>query len=80
MNCFAKYENFLPHSVNMRSFMTVGCQMPELDRGLSTIHKSLSKYPIHIRVKCQIPKSIVGQNHELIDFDLSSWASASLLH
>ena len=32
MNCFAKFEKFLPHSIIMPSF-TVESQMPELDRG-----------------------------------------------
>ena len=31
MNYFAKFENFLPHSISIPSFMTVGSQMPELD-------------------------------------------------
>ena len=33
MNCFVKFEKFLPHSIIIPSFMTVGSQMPELDRG-----------------------------------------------
>ena len=33
MNYFAKFEKFLPHSISIPSFMTVGSQMPELDRG-----------------------------------------------
>ena len=33
MNCFAKFEKFLPHSIIIPSFMSVGIQMPELDRG-----------------------------------------------
>ena len=33
MNCFAKFEKFLPHSIIIPSFMTIGSQMPELDRG-----------------------------------------------
>ena len=33
MNYFAKFEKFLPHSIFIPSFMTVGSQMPELDRG-----------------------------------------------
>ena len=32
MNYFAKFEKFLPHSIIIPSFMTVGSQMPELDR------------------------------------------------
>ena len=32
MNCFAKFEKFLPHSIIITSFMSVGSQMPELDR------------------------------------------------
>ena len=35
MNCFAKFEKLLPYSIIMLSFMTVGGQMPELDRGAS---------------------------------------------
>ena len=33
MNYFAKFENFLPDSIIMPSFMTIGSLMPELDRG-----------------------------------------------
>ena len=33
MNYFAKFEKFLPHSIIIPSFMTVGSQMPESDRG-----------------------------------------------
>ena len=33
MNYFAKFEKFLPHTIIIPSFMTVGNQMPELDRG-----------------------------------------------
>ena len=33
MNYFAKFEKFLPHSIIIPSFMTVGSQMPGLDRG-----------------------------------------------
>ena len=33
INCFAKFEKFLPHSIIILSFMSVGNQMPELDRG-----------------------------------------------
>ena len=32
MNYFAKFEKFIPHSINIPSFMTIGSQMPELDR------------------------------------------------
>ena len=33
MNYFAKFEKFFPHRIIIPSFMTVGNQMPELDRG-----------------------------------------------
>ena len=33
MNYFAKFEKFKLHSIIMPSFMTIGSQMPELDRG-----------------------------------------------
>ena len=33
MNYFAKFAKFLPYSIITPSFMTVGSQMPELDRG-----------------------------------------------
>ena len=33
INYFAKFEKFLPHSIIIPSFMTVGSQTPELDRG-----------------------------------------------
>ena len=32
---FAKFEKFIPHSIIIPSFMTIGSQMPELDRGAS---------------------------------------------
>ena len=33
MNYFAKFEKFLPHSISIPSFMTIGSQMPALDWG-----------------------------------------------
>ena len=30
---FAKFEKFIPHSLIIPSFMTIGSQIPELDRG-----------------------------------------------
>ena len=33
MNYFAKFEKFLPRSIIIPSFMTVGSQIPELDQG-----------------------------------------------
>ena len=33
MNCFAKLDKFLPHSIFIPSFMTVSSEMPELDPG-----------------------------------------------
>ena len=33
MKYFAKFEKFIPHSIIMPSFLTIGSQMPELDRG-----------------------------------------------
>ena len=33
INCFAKFEKFLPHGIIIPSFMSVRNQMPELDRG-----------------------------------------------
>ena len=35
MNYFAKFEKFLPSSIIIPSFMTIGSQMPELDQGAS---------------------------------------------
>ena len=32
MNYFAKFEKFLPHRIIIPSFMTVGSQIPKLDR------------------------------------------------
>ena len=32
INYLAKFEKFLPHSIIIPSFMTVGSQMPELDQ------------------------------------------------
>ena len=34
MNYVAKFEKLIPHSIIIPSFMTIGSQMPELDRGL----------------------------------------------
>ena len=33
MNCFAKFDKFLPHSIIILSFMSVESQMTELDLG-----------------------------------------------
>ena len=33
MKYFVKFEKFIPHSIFIPSFMTIGSQMPELDRG-----------------------------------------------
>ena len=33
MNCFGKFEKFLPHSITIPSFTTVGSEWPELDWG-----------------------------------------------
>ena len=33
INCVAKFEKFIPNSIIIPSFMSVGNQMPELDRG-----------------------------------------------
>ena len=33
MNYFAKFEKFIPHSIIIPSFMTIGSQMPELEWG-----------------------------------------------
>ena len=33
MKYFAKFEKFLPHSIIIPGFMTIGSQMPELDLG-----------------------------------------------
>ena len=33
MKYFAKFEKFIPHSISIPSFMTIGSQVPELDRG-----------------------------------------------
>ena len=35
MKYFAKFEKFIPHSIIMPSFMTIGSQMAELDWGAS---------------------------------------------
>ena len=34
MNCFAKFEKFLPQSIIIPTFMSAGGQMPELDQAL----------------------------------------------
>ena len=34
MKYFAKFEKFIPHSILIPSFMTIGSQTPELDLGL----------------------------------------------
>ena len=47
MNCFAKFKKFLPHSINMPSFMTV--------RGKTfrppATHTGWSRYSMHNRVE-----------------------------
>ena len=46
INCCAKFEKFLPHIIIIPSFMSVGNQMPELDRGeLSPPYKIGSQCP-----------------------------------
>ena len=37
MNYFAKFEKFLPHSIIIPRFITVGSQMPGLDQGVAPI-------------------------------------------
>ena len=37
MNCFDKFEKFLPDTIIMQSSMTVGGQMPELDWGVTLL-------------------------------------------
>ena len=49
MNYFAKFEKFLPHSIIIPSFMTVGSQMPELDPGGGAF------LPPHINQVVKIP-------------------------
>ena len=46
-NCFAVFEKFLPHSIIITSFMSVGSQMPELDQGrpVAPLYKIGSKIP-----------------------------------
>ena len=39
MKYFAKFEKFIPYSIIVPSFMTIGSQMPELDQGLSLLYK-----------------------------------------
>ena len=38
MKYFAKFEKFTPHSIIIPIFMTIGSQMPELDRGAPPPH------------------------------------------
>ena len=39
MNSLAKFEKFLPHSITITGFMTVGSQIPELDwAGFFALH------------------------------------------
>ena len=52
MNCFAKFEKFLPHSIITPSFRTVGDQMLELDKGLFA--------PSSYRLGCQNTPYILG--------------------
>ena len=40
MNYFAKFEKLLPHSIIIPSFMTIGSQMPDLDRGGGGVSKA----------------------------------------
>ena len=43
MNYFAKFENFLSHSIIMPSFMTVQSQVPELEEELPLSYKLSSQ-------------------------------------
>ena len=54
MNDFAKFDKFLPHSIIMRSFMTVGSQMSEIDRGgaFCPPYKLGSQYRSNGSIKC----------------------------
>ena len=60
MNYFAKFEKFLPHSIIMPSFMTVGSQMPELDWGGGTgfVWLTMTKVGVYISLLWHITKKI----------------------
>ena len=47
IKCFAKFEKFLPHGITMQSFLSVGSQMPELERGLPPSYKIGSQNTPH---------------------------------
>ena len=54
MKYFAKFEKFVPHSIIMPRFMTIGSQMPELDlRGL----------PPPYKIGCQNTPYNIGEIH-----------------
>ena len=66
MNCFAKFEKFLPYNIIIPRFMSVGSQMPELDPGAfclpppykidsqKTPYKSGLKLSRHRPLPCEI--------------------------
>ena len=58
MNYFAKFEKFLPHSIIIPSFMTVGNQMPELDWGGGFVWLKMTEVGVHISLLWHIRKKI----------------------
>ena len=56
MKYFAKFEKFIPHSIIMPSFMTIGSQMPELDRG------AFLRPPPPYKIGCQNTPYKLGLN------------------
>ena len=60
---FAKFENFIPHSIIIPSFMTIRSQMPELDWGGAFL-------PPPYKIGCQNTPYKLGINMPTV-FDLT---------
>ena len=71
MNCFARFENILPHSIIMPSLMTVESQIPPSSLH---IHIKLSKY----RAKSVIIKRDKVTNVTISEIELSSKLSFAI--
>ena len=64
MNCFAKFEKFLAHGIIIQSFMTIGSQMPELDRGGFFV----SPPPPPYKIRSQTTPYKLGLNKKLLNW------------
>ena len=62
MNVFAQFEKHIPHSIIIPSLMTVGSEMPELDRGCKLGSQDTTPYKVGLsisEIKSQIDRFTV---------------------